>query len=423
MPTEAAAAHAALIQGLKDDGTLVDPAVEAAFRAVPRHHFLPGVPLADVYRDVAIPTKHAQGLPISSSSQPAIMALMLQQLAVQPGQRVLEIGAGTGFNAALLAHLVGPAGHVVTVDIDEDLVAGARQHLAAAGFSEVQIVRGDGGEGYGPGAPYDRIIVTASAWDVLPAWREQLAPGGRLVLPLATGTGPQKSVALDWADDHLESRSMIDCGFMPLRGAFAGPLQRLALGPAPGVTLALMGESPASAETIWAWLQAGAPGEPAGVHVPAGESWAEIDQWLSGLGLWLSLRLPGTCDLHVTGPAAAAGRLPCLFRFSAAEAACLTLGVLNATGLSLLALAPGEPAEGSARELLVHRFGQPAANLAAEVLAWHQAGRPAIEDLRLRVYPRQGASPAPAAAQAGPLRLAVSRPHNLLVFDWPNRED
>ncbi len=79
------------------------PAVEAAFRAAPRHLFLPEVPVEQVYRDEAIVTKRQDGVPISSSSQPAIMAIMLEQLALEPGHRVLEIGAGTGYNAALLA--------------------------------------------------------------------------------------------------------------------------------------------------------------------------------------------------------------------------------------------------------------------------------------------------------------------------------
>jgi protein-L-isoaspartate(D-aspartate) O-methyltransferase len=87
--------------------------------------------VADVYTDQAIPTKHADGRPISSSSQPAIMAIMLEQLALQPGQRVLEIGAGTGYNAALIAEIVGKDGRVVAIDIDQDLALAARQHLAA----------------------------------------------------------------------------------------------------------------------------------------------------------------------------------------------------------------------------------------------------------------------------------------------------
>ena len=99
-----------------------DERIAAALRDVPRHLFLPHLPAESAYRDDAIVTKRdADGQPISSSSQPAIMAIMLDQLDLAPGQRVLEIGAGTGYNAALMQHIVGPSGTVVSVDIDADL--------------------------------------------------------------------------------------------------------------------------------------------------------------------------------------------------------------------------------------------------------------------------------------------------------------
>jgi hypothetical protein len=107
-------------------GAIKSPAVEAAFRAVPRHVFVPEVSAEHAYRNEAIPTKLVDGHAVSSASQPSIVAVMLEQLDVQPGQRVLEIEAGTGYNAALLARLVGPSGHVVTVDLDEDSGVGTR---------------------------------------------------------------------------------------------------------------------------------------------------------------------------------------------------------------------------------------------------------------------------------------------------------
>lgn len=123
--------------------------VTGALRAVPRHLFLPEVPPGAAYRDEAVVTRRdAEGRPVSSSSQPTIMALMLEQLGVEPGHRVLEIGAGTGYNAALLAHLAGPGGRVTSVDIDPGLVGRARGHLAEAGFPGVEVVCGDGAEGF-----------------------------------------------------------------------------------------------------------------------------------------------------------------------------------------------------------------------------------------------------------------------------------
>lgn len=123
-----------LVDDLKEQYCITTPAVEQAFLSVPRHVFLPGVPLDKVYADRSIITRRdAEGRPTSSSSQPAIMAIMLEQLDLKPGQRVLEIGAGTGFNAALIASIVGPGGVVVTIDIQPDLVEGARQSLDRAG--------------------------------------------------------------------------------------------------------------------------------------------------------------------------------------------------------------------------------------------------------------------------------------------------
>ena len=120
-----------------------------------------------------------------------------------------------------MARLVGPQGHVVDVDIDADLVDGAARHLAAAGVGDVELVCGDGALGHPPGAPYDRIILTVGSGDVRPEWIAQLAPGGRLLLPLAL-RGTQLSVALDLgADGALRSASVHRCAFVRLRGVGA----------------------------------------------------------------------------------------------------------------------------------------------------------------------------------------------------------
>jgi protein-L-isoaspartate(D-aspartate) O-methyltransferase len=244
----------ALIDKLRDRGTVPAGPVEAAFRAVPRHLFLPGVPLKKAYADGPVVTKRdGDGLIISTASQPAIMAIMLEQLQVEPGHRVLEIGAGTGYNAGLLGVLVdsdglidrsgpidgsglvdgsglagdglaggggraGDGGRVTTIDVDEDIVAGARAGLAAAGIQNVQVVLGDGALGWEQDAPYDRVIATVGVWDLPPAWLEQIAPGGRLVVPLRLRGGVSRSVAFERDGDCWRSRSSTMCGFIPLRG-------------------------------------------------------------------------------------------------------------------------------------------------------------------------------------------------------------
>lgn len=235
----AIAYRADLVNHLQRQDLATNAAVADALRMVPRHLFLPDEPLDRAYADEAIVTKwSADRMPLSSASQPAMVAIMLEQLAVQPGMRVLEIGAGTGYNAALLAELVGPHGHVTTIDIDPDTVAAARQHLASAGIgpNRVHVICGDGALGWPSGAPYDRIILTVGAWDVAPEWVRQLTPQGRLVLPLALHT-VQLSVALDRQGETLLSASMRPCGFMRLRGPFAGPERLIELPATTGMKL------------------------------------------------------------------------------------------------------------------------------------------------------------------------------------------
>jgi protein-L-isoaspartate(D-aspartate) O-methyltransferase len=118
-----------LVDYLKSQGYIRSSQIEAAFRAIPRHIFVPDTAIEQAYSDTYILVKEQNGVPVSSSSQPAVMAIMLEMFAIQPGQRILEIGTGTGYNAALLAHIVGNTGSVVTIDIDEDIVAAARKHL------------------------------------------------------------------------------------------------------------------------------------------------------------------------------------------------------------------------------------------------------------------------------------------------------
>lgn len=211
-----------LAEQLQARGHLHDPLVAKAFRTVPRHLFVPAVEPARAYEDAVVATKWSpDGTAISSSSQPSMMAIMLEQLALRAGHRVLEIGAGTGYNAALMAQIVGDAGTVVSLDIDEDLVRTAREHLTEAGGLPVTVVRADADGGWPDGAPYDRIVLTVAADRIIPAWVDQLGDGGRLVLPLAGGAG-QASVAYEKRHGQLIETSRRGCAFMPLRGPSPG---------------------------------------------------------------------------------------------------------------------------------------------------------------------------------------------------------
>ena len=409
---DAPALHRALIDALVSRGVIKDPQVEAAFRAIPRHLFLPDMPFAEAYRNEAIPTKLVDGEAVSSSSQPEMMAIMLEQLALEPGLRVLEIGAGTGYNAALMAHVVGETGAVVTMDFDADLVDGARSHLAAAGLDRVRVVLGDGGLGHPDGAPYDRIILTVGAWDIAPAWGQQLRPGGRLVLPLTVGAS-QKSVAFVQAGDHLVSASVNDCAFMRLRGAFAGPPSRVALGGTPDLRLYVRDPAEVDAAAAYDLLKGVATDLPTGVRVTGRELYG-------GLVLWIALREPGFCWLEAIGPAADARPVPPLFASAGKYRS--AVGVFGGGSAGFYMRPPGDripggpEAEPRAFELYVRGLGDAAdiaRRLCRHAQEWDSAGRPGSDGLRIRALPI-AAGYAPAAGEQ-----IIEKRWTRLVLDWP----
>jgi protein-L-isoaspartate(D-aspartate) O-methyltransferase len=209
--------RARLTDELVAEGTITSEEVEAAFRTVPRHLFAPGVALEQAYaQDIVVIKKDERGTTVSSVSAPSIQAMMLEQARLGPGMRVLEIGSGR-FNAALMAELVGPDGEVTTVDLDPDVVDRARRCLNDAGYSRVNVVRGDAEGGVPQHAPYDRIVVTFGAWDIPAAWVEQLAGGGSLTVPLRMRS-LTRSVTFTRTGDHLVSRSAQVCGFVAAQG-------------------------------------------------------------------------------------------------------------------------------------------------------------------------------------------------------------
>ena len=383
---DASSLREALVETLKKDNHIRSPRVEAAFRGVPRHLFLPGVELEKVYSDEPIVTKRLDGLPISSSTQPAAMAIMLEQLDLQPGHRVLEIGAGTGYNAAVMAHLVGSAGQVVTVDIDEDTADNARKNLASAGFERVRVICADGGWGCADSAPYDRIILTVGAWDIAPPWHEQLSPGGRLLLPLWI-RGAQKTVAFERADAHLSSVSISDCGFMRLRGQFAGPEALVQLGADGTIRLGVDDRIAVNPDTVHRLLASSSRDFSTGVQISPSAIWER-------LLFWLALREPNFCILSAEGEAAQRGIVPRLF--GAQDKFHSAYGLLEKDALCLLTRFPDEPAGAEPVvappiELIVRIFGEGdalARRLIALVTAWKDAGRPGNEGLRIRAYPR-----------------------------------
>lgn len=212
------ALRAAMVDRIKKAGHARTPAVEHALRTIPRHLFVPEATTEDAYANVAVITKRDDdGTPLSCASVPTVVAMQLDQLDVQPGHNVLEIGAGTGYNAALLAEQAGPTGSVTTVDIDPEVTAQSRRALDENGFVQVEVITRDGSHGAPENASYDRIIVTVGAFDIPAAWHDQLKPGGRLIVPLRW-RGQTRSVAFVRDGDVLRSDSVRLCGFVPMIG-------------------------------------------------------------------------------------------------------------------------------------------------------------------------------------------------------------
>jgi len=207
-----------MVEELKQSGVLRTGSIERALLAVPRHAFLPDLPVEAAYENRAVMVKRAEdGTGLSSVSQPTIVALMLEALRVEAGHRVLDVGTGAGYNAAVLAELVGTAGHVVSIELEPDLAAQAARHLAAAGAGRVEVVTGDGAQGHPPRAPYDRVIVTAGATAVAPAWTAQLVDGGRLVVPICDADGVGSVMVFTKRDGELVGRDEGSCAFLPMR--------------------------------------------------------------------------------------------------------------------------------------------------------------------------------------------------------------
>jgi protein-L-isoaspartate(D-aspartate) O-methyltransferase len=373
--------HRGLVDGLVRRRLLASPRLEAAFRSVPRHRFLPGVPPEEAYRDAVIVTKVEDGVPVSASSQPSFMAVMLAQLALAPGDRVLEIGTGTGYNAALMAEVVGPTGHVVSVDLDGAVVEQARGCLDAVGYRSVEVVHGDGALGHAAAAPYDRVIVTVGAWDIPPALREQVRPGGRLVIPLSV-RGPQRSIAFERVGALLVGKSMADCDFSTsLRGDFAGPPKRLRIPGQDGVSVWFDGARDLDPATIARQLSA------SGADRPSGHA-ARVSEIFGGLYLWLALNDARFVQVGWAGMA----KLPCVLWLPGKLS--MTAGLLDASGLALLGVGDRSAATslGDPRWLPVCVRGFDAGaglvdRLVDLVSGWNDAGRPGTEGLRVTARP------------------------------------
>ncbi len=209
---------------IKAEGVPVTDSIQQALLTVPRHKFAHWLSLERAYSLSAHPLPGVTEETMSTISHPVAVALMLIPLDLKPGHRVLEIGAGTGYNAALIAHIVGRSGQVSTVDIEPFVVAGAKVNLRETGFERVTVILGDGGLGYADNAPYDRIVATVGVWEIPISWFEQLAPSGRIATPLHLfgESHEHEYVILEPQSDHLAGYLDIGLNMVKMRGDTGG---------------------------------------------------------------------------------------------------------------------------------------------------------------------------------------------------------
>jgi protein-L-isoaspartate(D-aspartate) O-methyltransferase len=197
-----------LVEELRRSG-IADERVLAAIGRVRREAFVPGSLVERAYENVALPIGLGQTI-----SQPYVVALMTQELGLAGSERVLEVGTGSGYQAAILASL---ASHLVTVERMPALLESARRALDLLGFANVELHLANGTLGWPPGAPYDRIIVTAAGPEVPAALLEQLGPDGRLVMPVGT-LKAQRLVLVRRTGDGFEETAFGGVRFVPLVG-------------------------------------------------------------------------------------------------------------------------------------------------------------------------------------------------------------
>lgn len=188
-----------------------DPNVLKAMRTVPRHAFVPSGQQSDAYQDYPLPIGEGQTI-----SQPYIVAFMTEALKLDPNSNVLEIGTGSGYQAAVCAEITR---HVYTIEIVEPLATAAAKRLKTLGYPNVQVRAGDGYHGWPEKGPFDAIIGTAAAQRIPPALLDQLAPGGRMILPVGDAWGFQYLVLITRdLGGTLRRRQVMPVRFVPMTG-------------------------------------------------------------------------------------------------------------------------------------------------------------------------------------------------------------
>lgn len=204
-----------LIDSLTLRGYVSGKAVEAAMRRVPREEFLPADMRDEAYVDSPLPIGEGQTI-----SAPHMVAIMVENLDLKPGQKVLEVGAGSGYHAAVCAEMIAPDGHVYTVERISSLALAAEDNLKRTGYAKwVTVILGDGSKGLQEHAPFDRVFVAAGAPHIPDPLVRQLADGGKLLVPVG-GRWYQDLIRITKKGGRTEKENLGGCVFVPLVGEY-----------------------------------------------------------------------------------------------------------------------------------------------------------------------------------------------------------
>jgi protein-L-isoaspartate(D-aspartate) O-methyltransferase len=208
---EFAAARRAMVEDQVRRRGVASPPVLEAMLSVPRHEFVPAEFLADAYADKPLPIGEGQTI-----SQPFMVGAMAEALELTGSERVLEIGTGSGYQAAVLSLL---AREVISIESHTSLALAAQERLAHLGYPNVHVHNGDGSLGFADSAPYDAILITAAAPEIPPLLASQLCEGGRLVIPVGSQEN-QELLQARKVGNVLHTRALFDCKFVPLLGRY-----------------------------------------------------------------------------------------------------------------------------------------------------------------------------------------------------------
>ncbi|MFG2339874.1 methyltransferase, FxLD system [Streptomyces yangpuensis] len=415
-PAEAVRLRAAMTRTVIDGGWAPSAPVQEALRTVPRHRFAPEASLTAAYDggDRAVITRYDEaGTAISSVSAAWLQADMIEHLGLKPDADVFEAGSG-GYNAELIAHVTGPGGRVVTVDIDPWVVRRTRRFLTEAGSGRVTAVEADAALGApGPLVPrggFDAGMITYNCWDIAPAWREQLAEGGRLVLPLEMG-GYTRAVTFERHGEVLRARHFTYCGFVRDQGQQARTIPVLSLLDG-GLTVRF--EHGTAAETTGLEEELRGPRHEVATGVTMG-----ANAYFGSLQLYAATTLSGFCRLaaHQEPGEGVTG-------IAKDRDAPAIVGGASLAYLTHVRTKDGDRPQDKEWEWTVHAFGEQGPALAEQLVdtvrAWDRHVR--ADDNDRHADPVLTVHPAGTPDDALPAGDVLDKDLCRLVFRWPGRD-